>query len=268
MITKKILQPRISHLKSKGRFVYLALRLLQFLQRQHNKHIKATHLRMDLLCRIGTLREKYIYKATQPVVGALCQSLCAQALRNQLVEYGSRMELSLFNSSQSQEVIELFTKVFSASEGETEGQLIGSLVSDLIATTESQDLIGFVSLSGGDIVGSIFFSRLNVPSEKIAFILSPVAIATNVQRKGMGQQLINYGISHLKSLSVDLVFTYGDPNFYSKVGFNPISESIVKAPLKLTYPEGWLAQLLDGSSIKAMEGTTHCVEALNDQKYW
>jgi len=178
------------------------------------------------------------------------------------------MELTLFNPSQSQEVIDLFTKVFASSEGEAEGQLIGSLVSDLIATTESQDLIGFVAISGSDIVGSIFFSRLVVPSEKVAYILSPVAIATNVQGKGIGQQLINYGISHLKSLSVDLAFTYGDPNFYSKVGFNPISESIVKAPLKLTYPEGWLAQSLDGHSIKAMEGTSHCVEALDDQKYW
>ena len=48
------------------------------------------------------------------------------------------MELSLFNSSQAQEVIELFTEVFSASENESEGQIIGSLVSDLIATTEPE----------------------------------------------------------------------------------------------------------------------------------
>lgn len=178
------------------------------------------------------------------------------------------MELSLFNSPQSHEIIELFTKAFSASEGETEGQLIGSLVTDLIATTESQDLIGFVAISGSDIVGSIFFSRLVVPSEKIAFILSPVAICTNLQGKGIGQQLINYGIRHLKSLSVDLAFTYGDPNFYTKVGFKPIGESIVKAPFNLTYPEGWLAQSLDGSLIQAMTGASYCVEALNDQKYW
>ena len=63
------------------------------------------------------------------------------------------MELSLFDSSQSQEVIEFFTKVFSASEGETEGQLIGSLVSDLITMTKPQDLIGFVAVSGNVIVG-------------------------------------------------------------------------------------------------------------------
>ena len=119
--------------------------------------------------------------------------LCAKAVRNQLIEYDSRMEISQFISSQSQEVIDLFTNVFSASEGKTEGQLIGSLVSDLITTTEPQDLIGFVAITGVDIIGSIFFSSLVVPNEKTAFILSPVAIATNEQGKGIGQQLINYG---------------------------------------------------------------------------
>lgn len=185
-----------------------------------------------------------------------------------MLGYDSSMELSLFNSSQSQAVIDLFTAVFSDSEGDAEGEVIGNLVSALIATTEPQDLIGFVATSGSDIAGSLFFSRLVVPSENIAYILSPVAISTNEQRKGLGKNLINYGISHLKLLGVDLVFTYGDPDFYSRVGFNPVSESIIKAPFKLTYPEGWLAQSLDGSAIKVMDGSSHCVEALSDQKYW
>lgn len=67
---------------------------------------------------------------------------------------------------------------------------------------------------------------------EVAFILSPVAIATSEQGTGIGQQLINYGLDHLKSLKVSLVFTYGDPNYYSKTGFNHIADSIVKAPFE------------------------------------
>ena len=178
------------------------------------------------------------------------------------------MKLSLFNSSQTQEVIEVFTKVFAASENESEGQLIGNLVSDLIITTEPQDLIGCVVTSNNHIVGCIFFSRFIVPSDEVAFILSPVAINASVQGSGIGQQLINYGLNQLKSLGVNLAFTYGDPNYYSKTGFNQISESVVKAPFELSQPEGWLAQPLDGNPIKVMEGATQCVEALSDQKYW
>ena len=178
------------------------------------------------------------------------------------------MKLSLFNSSSSREVIELFTQVFSASENEAEGQLIGNLASNLIATTEPQDLIGFVASCNDCIVGCIFFSRLVLPGDEVAFILSPVAIATSAQGTGIGQKLINYGLNYLKSRNVNLAFTYGDPNFYSKVGFKQIDESIVKAPFTLSQPAGWLAQSLDGRSIKPMQGVSKCVEALNNQKYW
>lgn len=178
------------------------------------------------------------------------------------------MKYSLFKSSHTNEVIELFTRVFSASEGEAEGKVIGQLVSDLITTTEPQDLTGFVATSDDQIVGCIFFSRFIVPSGQSAFLLSPVAVATRVQGTGIGQHLINHGLNYLKSVNVNLAFTYGDPRYYSKVGFNQISESIVKAPFELSQPEGWLAQSLDQDSIKAMSGVTQCVEALSDQKYW
>lgn len=178
------------------------------------------------------------------------------------------MELSLFNSSQSQEVIDLFLRVFSASADEGEGQLIGHLVSDLITTTVPEELIGFVASSSDGVIGCIFFSRLIISSGEVAWILSPVAIDTSEQGKGVGQQLIHYGINHLKSLNVDLVITYGDPQFYSKVGFSSIDESLVKAPFKLSQPEGWLAQRLDGHPIKPMSGASRCVKALSDPQYW
>ena len=105
-------------------------------------------------------------------------------------------------------------------------------------------------------------------SEVNAFLLSPVAIHTKYQRKGIGQKLINYGIHHLKENGIALVFTYGDPKFYSKVGFSPISEKLVKAPLKLTYPEGWLGQSLVSDKIEPVSGRSYCVSALNKPEYW
>jgi putative acetyltransferase len=101
-----------------------------------------------------------------------------------------------------------------------------------------------------------------------SFILSPVAISTQFQKQGIGQNLIKFGIDHLKKNNVELVFTYGDPRFYSKVGFKNITEKIAKAPLKLTYPEGWLAQSLISEKIEPIRGDSTCVRALNNQKYW
>lgn len=178
------------------------------------------------------------------------------------------MKYSLFNASFAQEVVELFSKVFSASEGESEGQSIGRLVSNMMAKTNPNDLIGCVAIESGCIVGSIFFSRFIVPNGQVAFILSPVAVSTSAQGAGIGQQLIGYGLDYLRSKNVNLAFTYGDPDFYSKIGFEQISESIVKAPHPLSQPIGWLAQSLDGNAMQAMHGSTQCVEALNDPIHW
>lgn len=178
------------------------------------------------------------------------------------------MRFSLFSESKSQEVIDLFKSVFSASEGEAEGQVIADFVENLIATTKPQDLIGCIAEENEIIVGCIFFSRLTVPSGQIAFILSPVAVSTDVQGTGIGQKLIQYGLDHLRSLNVKLAFTYGDPSYYSKTGFEQINENIVKAPCPLSQPIGWLAQSLDGQVIQPMVGPTRCVEALNDPSLW
>ena len=174
----------------------------------------------------------------------------------------------MFSAQNTLEVIELFRNVFSASEGKEEGESIGALAAELIEKTDPSDLIGCVAVDGQTIVGCIFFSRFVVPEGQAAFILSPVAVATHAQGAGVGQQLIRFGLDYLRSLDVKLVFTYGAPAYYSKTGFEQISEKTVEAPFKLSQPIGWLAQSLAGGSVEAMRGPTQCVEALRDSRYW
>ncbi|GAB1261260.1 GNAT family N-acetyltransferase [Aurantivibrio plasticivorans] len=178
------------------------------------------------------------------------------------------IELTGYRLAQKSEVISLYLNVFSDSEGESEGRLIGLLVEEMIAKTPAEDLIGFIAQSGRATVGCIFFSRVWVPSGQEAFILSPVAVQTQSQRQGIGQQLIRYGLDDLKRRAVDLVFTYGDPHYYGKFGFKQLSESVMQAPCKLSQPEGWMVQSLKGEAIKRMQGRVSCIKPLNDPTYW
>jgi len=178
------------------------------------------------------------------------------------------MNFEKYEFSSAHEVKKLFTGVFADSEGQAEGELIGNLVFELQETTEPKDIFGFIARNGKILIGCIFFTRLKFENQINAFILSPVAVATRYQKQGVGQELIKFGINSLKKNNVELLFTYGDPNYYSKVGFKYISESIAKAPLILTYPEGWLAQSLVSKDIEPISGNSTCVSALNSQQYW
>jgi predicted N-acetyltransferase YhbS len=168
-----------------------------------------------------------------------------------------------------EEIKELFLDTFTDSENKEEGKLIGSLVEDLMTTTPDEDLLVFVAQDEERTIGSVLFSRFSFESDDTkAFILSPAAVHHEYQKQGIGQQLISHAHENLKSKGVELVVTYGDINFYSKVGYQQISEDMIKAPLTLSYPEGWLAQSLDDASIPKIAGKTHCVQALHDQVYW
>jgi len=178
------------------------------------------------------------------------------------------MDFEVYDSSRAHDVKELFTCVFTDSEGQEEGDLIGNLAFELQETTDPGDIYGFIAKNGEIIVGCIFFTRIRFETPINAFILAPVAIATQYQRQGLGQRLINYGIDYLKHENVELVITYGDPDYYSKVGFKQITEEVAKAPFKLTYPEGWLARSLIGDKIEPIKGNSTCVSALSNQRYW
>ncbi|KPP98511.1 GNAT family N-acetyltransferase [Marinobacter sp. HL-58] len=178
------------------------------------------------------------------------------------------MKFSKYNEFDRLEIEALFTRTFSDSEGEPEGKLIGHLVHKLMNGSKTDDIFGFIAAEQGQIVGCIFFTRLSFGSPIKAFMLSPVAIETDHQGKGIGQKLINIGIKRLRELGVEFIFTYGDPNYYSKVGFEHVAQEVAEAPFKLAHPEGWLGQSLDGGSLELPLGQACCVEAFNDPQYW
>ncbi|MEZ5488804.1 MAG: N-acetyltransferase [Gammaproteobacteria bacterium] len=162
----------------------------------------------------------------------------------------------------------LFVRTFTDSEGPSEGELIGRLVRKLMDAGDSQDVRCFVALLGHEVIGSIFFSRLWSESSTESFLLSPVAVDTAHQGQGVGQKLIRYGIDQLREEGVQRVFTYGDPRFYSRVGFEHIPDEIAKAPFKLTYPEAWLVQSLAERGGEPQKGPLHCVEAFRNPHLW
>ena len=166
------------------------------------------------------------------------------------------------------EVANLFRSVFSSSEGEQEGILIGNLAFELCANIDDQEIICIGAFEKGSLIGSIFFTRLRFSKTILVYMLAPVAVSTQHQGKGVGQALIEYGLGELKNRSVAVAITYGDPAFYSRVGFQAIPESVIKAPLKLSMPEGWLGYSLTGETILTINERPTCIKEFNNPVYW
>ena len=174
----------------------------------------------------------------------------------------------VLNNSLQNEVTDLFTSVFTFSEGEKEGKLVGNLASELSSNIDNEEIVCIGTFENESLIGSIFFTRLRFDEPSQVYMLAPVAVSTENQGKGVGQALINYGLNELKSRSVDVVITYGDPTFYSKVGFETLPEIVIQAPLKLSMPEGWLGQSLTGGEIPTINGRPTCVKEFNEPAYW
>jgi len=179
------------------------------------------------------------------------------------------MEFSSDHVGREQEIMDLFTQTFTASEGSEEGAIIGGLAKNLLESTPFKDLFVFLASEGSTLVGCIFFSRMSFEQDKrTVFILSPVAVKTDQQGKGIGQRLLTHGLGKIRNNGVHIATTYGDPKYYSKVGFQQMSEDFAQAPFKLAYPHGWLGQSLTDQSLEPLVGPSSCVAALNDPSLW
>lgn len=162
----------------------------------------------------------------------------------------------------------LFTWTFAAAEGEDEGAAIRALVHDLMTTTDPADLCGYVAAQDNNPVGAIFFSRMQAEGAQTLFLLSPVAVHPDVQGQGIGQRLITSGLYQIKEQGADVVITYGDPAFYEKMGFKPLSTEVIPPPFELSQPIGWLGQSLTSNPIQPIEESISCVPAFDDPALW
>ena len=134
---------------------------------------------------------------------------------------------------------QLFHQTSTDSANEEEGHIVAQLSWDLMDQTPTEDLFMFlVTEDSTRVAGCIMFSRLKFLQQTniISFLLAPVAVRTTHQKRGIGTICWNK-----REPNTDLLVSYGDPNYYSKVGFQPVTTAVIPAPLPLSMPQGWLA---------------------------
>jgi putative acetyltransferase len=94
-------------------------------------------------------------------------------------------------------------------------------------------LLSLVAEDGARVVGHCGFSRLTVHSMgqvARAVSLGPVAVWPDEQGNGIGQMMIRDGFARLIHARETLLFVLGDPNYYSRFGFDAGAAAAFRTP--------------------------------------
>ena len=129
-------------------------------------------------------------------------------------------------------------------------------------------IIGIKAHASNEILGGIFLTRLQFQEGIQAYLLAPVGVHPNHQGKKIGTQLIEHAIQYLKSQDTPFLMTYGDPKYYSRFGFQGVSEQVLPPPFPLSQPEGWMYRGIKLNRIPVITGKALCVEPFNQRNLW
>jgi len=151
-----------------------------------------------------------------------------------------------------------------------EWEAVAGLAVSLLSEDSDPETFALLAEVDGKMSGHIAFSPVSDRSVDNfqGYILAPLAVHPQFQKRGAGTRLIEAGIQRLTELGVDIAFVYGDPQFYGKFGFEADLASQYEAPYPLQFPFGWQARMIrEGAEIPASARLT-CVSSLSVPELW
>ena len=152
--------------------------------------------------------------------------------------------------------------------GEAEGEVEAKLACDILKDETARPLLSLVAEENDKIVGNVIFSSVKVEGSKelSVYILAPLAVSKDHQKMGLGTKLIHYGLEVLKKRDADIILVLGDPNYYTRTGFQ--GGHNIEAPHKLEYPEAWMALELKSGMLEQAKGVALCASSLASPEHW
>ena len=151
-----------------------------------------------------------------------------------------------------------------------EGDIVSQLAVDLLSEGASPPVISFVAEADDIVVAHVAFSpvRISETQEFIGYILAPLAVSPDHQKRGIGSCLIKNGIERLAETGADILFVYGDPEFYGKFGFRVDVAECYIPPYQLQYSFGWQGMALRDFEARRSAASISCASSLSIPALW
>ena len=150
-------------------------------------------------------------------------------------------------------------KVFTESEDEESGTLVGNLVREIRSKKYYLPELDLIMTDENDeIIGLALFSRFHLDGkyEDELLILSPVAVKTELQRQHISKELIEFGLKKAKELGYSACIVEGNPQNYNARGFKTSTPYGIYAheSVGLPAPECLMVQELKEGALEHIKG--------------
>jgi putative acetyltransferase len=151
-----------------------------------------------------------------------------------------------------------------------EGDIVSKLAVNLLSEETAPPVISLVADDYDIVVAHVAFSpvRIRETQEFIGYILAPLAVSPDHQKRGIGSCLIKSGIERLAVTGSDLLFVYGDPEFYGRFGFRVDLAQCYIPPYELQYSFGWQGMALRHFEARSSAVGISCVSSLSIPALW
>jgi putative acetyltransferase len=144
-----------------------------------------------------------------------------------------------------------------------EGDIVSRLAVNLLSEEAAPPVISLVAEADDIVVAHVAFSpvRMRETQEFIGYILAPLAVSPDHQKRSIGSCLIKSGIERLAETGPDILFVYGDPEFYGRFGFRVDVAECYIPPYRLQYPFGWQGMALRHFEARRTTADISCVSS-------
>ncbi len=118
--------------------------------------------------------------------------------------------------------------------------------------------LSIVATDNNKIVGHILFTKIKIKDDNEtlneSLALAPMAVRPDLQKSGIGGQLIRKGFEVAKDLGFKSVIVLGHEHYYPKFGFQPADKWKIKVPFEVP-SNVFMAIELTNDGLKNISGT-------------
>ncbi|WP_165020735.1 MULTISPECIES: GNAT family N-acetyltransferase [unclassified Dysgonomonas] len=129
-----------------------------------------------------------------------------------------------------------FPAVYNINSTAFEGRDEAQLVDRLRGSENFIPELSLVATIENKLVGHILFTTIKIVNEETeteSLALAPIAVKPELQRKGIGTQLIQHGLKKAKELGYESAIVLGHEHYYPRFGFAPTNKWGIKAPFNV-----------------------------------